>query len=513
MSPSSRPVDPRSFPILGLIGAFACGPTTPQDTDSSTGDATTPTTDPTTDPTAPTTGPTPECLVDSDCDSYCGYCYDGVCGQGSCCGAQAPGSPSARAPWRCSTTSPRPDYCYSDDECGPGQICMTGDCMDVDCLRDEDCGFGSVCTRNACGSSPPIPLPGCEPPMADITFWNLGNAPTAFILADLDGDLDLDLAAGTPAAGSIEIHLNDGAGTFTLAGTFDVGPQNAGDMALAAGDVDADEDLDLAVVTRQAAPATLRLLFNDGAAFTVGAPRPIAPMPAQVFIADVDGDAALDLLTLSESGQTIGVQLGDGTGEFMPEQLDLLTGIAPRASVVEMTFDGPFDLLAPAVGGGSFDLWTGGQQPLLNPLRSFSAAEATAMAVLGGDLAVQGFPDIVLLHPLGRGGMVQIWPGIAPGEWTSGRRRLTTSRPLTGGLLANLDAQPGTDLIAATGQNSITVLSGDDADSFTCEHIFDLMGPSSPALLAVGDIDGDGFQDIVVGGLGTTDIVVIRPQL
>jgi len=41
MSESSRRVDPLSFPILGLIGAFACGPSTPQDPDSGTGDATT----------------------------------------------------------------------------------------------------------------------------------------------------------------------------------------------------------------------------------------------------------------------------------------------------------------------------------------------------------------------------------------------------------------------------------------------------------------------------------------
>ena len=81
--------------------------------------------------------------------------------------------------------------------------------------------------------------------------WNLSNAPSSFVLADLDGDLDLDIAAAEPASGSIEIALNDGAGKFILAGAFAIAPEGTGELALAAGDIDKDGDLDLVVTRRE----------------------------------------------------------------------------------------------------------------------------------------------------------------------------------------------------------------------------------------------------------------------
>ena len=55
-------------------------------------------------------------------------------------------------------------------------------------------------------------------------------------MADLDEDMNLDLAAAEPSSGSIEIALNDGAGNFKLAGTFSVAPGATGELALAVGD-------------------------------------------------------------------------------------------------------------------------------------------------------------------------------------------------------------------------------------------------------------------------------------
>jgi len=493
----SKRIDPLSFPIVGLLGAFACGPIAPQDTDggstggpstdatdSTTGRTTDPTTDPP-DPTRPTTTepPMPECALDSDCaETYCGYCVEGMCRESvGCCGEYA--AVRVGSKWRCS-----PPYdCYSDDECGFGYVCA-GSCIE----------------------SPPIPLPGCEPPDGFGTEWNLGDAPTAFVLADLDGDLDLDLAAAEPGSGSIEIALNDGAGNFILAGAFGVGPEGSGDLALAAGDLDGDGDLDLAV-TRREADGVLRLLFNDGAVFTVGEPLPVAPLPVQVFIADVNGDAALDLLTVSEGSQPLGVQLGDGTGKFSPAQPGTADAIDPRASVGDITLDGVADLLAPVANGGTFAAWAGGDGPLLDSIHSFVAPNPAGMAVLSGDLDLQGLPDIVLVHPQDESGMVHVWAGTGAAQWTFGRQRFTTSLPLTGGLLGDLDILPGPSLLGATGQHNIVVLPGDGKGGFSCELNLDIPGISAPALLAVADIDSDGRDDIIAGGLGSTTISIFSP--
>jgi len=492
-------IDPLSFPILGLFGAVACGPIAPQTgetdgTSDGTGTDSTsagPSTDPTvgpTDPTRPTTTepPMPECRSSADCDDiYCGYCSEGVCRESvGCCGEYVAKRTDTK--WRCS-----PPYdCYSDDECDFGYACLSGGCIE----------------------SPPIPLPGCPSPDGVESEWNLGTAPSAFLLADIDGDLDLDLAAVEPTSKMIEIRFNDGAGDFGIAGAnIQINPEPIGDLALAAGDLDGDGEIDLAV-TQHDADGVLHLLFNDGLTFNLVS-QPTAPLPVQVFIADIDGDNNLDIATIHEAEPSFGVHLGDGAGNFSPVQPGIPEPVGARAWVGDLSLDGFTDLLAPFPGTASFMAWSGGGGPLLNPLRQFEAPEAAAaatLALLGADLDLQGLPDVVLVHPQDATGMVQVWAGNAPGEWSSGRQRYLTTRPLLGGVLAELDATPGPDLLSATGQSDIVVLPGDGKGGFACEHLLGTAGPSAPALIAVGDVDNDGRPDILAGSSDTPTVRLLH---
>nr|WP_293172755.1 VCBS repeat-containing protein [Nannocystis sp.] len=491
----NKRIDPLGFPILGLITFAACGPGAPQDSGTegtSAGTESTsagPTSDPTSDPTDPTrpttTEPMPECESYDDCDHlYCGYCSsEGVCEESvGCCGGYGAQIPASK--WRCS-----PGY---------------------DCYSDEECGFGYACISGECGESPAIPLPGCDPPDGFGSEWNLSNAPSAFILADLDGDTDLDFAAALPASGMIEIGFNDGNGNFNLAGAFvNFAEGPTGELALAAGDLDNDGDIDLAV-TRREANGVLHLLFNDGAVFTVGEPRPTAPFPVQVFISDINGDGLPDVATVSEAEPRLGIQLGDGNGQFSPEQPGTVVPIETRAWVGDFSLDGVPDLLAPipSDAGGIFVAFVGGKGPFLEPLRQFNAPEAASMAVLGADLDFQMLTDVVAVHAHEGAGMAQVWAGTELNQWSNGRQRYITTRPLLGGALAEFDAVPGPDLISATDQSNFVVLAGDGKGGFTCEHIFDIVGPSSPALIAVGDVDNDGRNDIVAGGSGSLTVSI-----
>jgi hypothetical protein len=476
-------MDPRSFPLLGLLTAAACGPASPAgETDATTNDGTSTegvTADPTTDPTDPT-GPTstdpstgeppPECRLDSDCEfsAYCNQCYEGSCRMNPDC-------------------DERP-YNYDDD-----------------CYDDRDCDDGYVCARGQCVEAPPIALPSCVPPDVDIVQWNLSNAPSSFVLADLDGDLDLDIAAAEPASGSIEIALNDGAGKFILAGAFAIAPEGTGELALAAGDIDKDGDLDL-VVTRREVDGVLNLLFNDGAVFTVGPPNFIAEQPVQVFMADMNGDGALDVVSVNEVWPHVTVQIGDGAGKLSAKQ----TGIAPlikgRAHVGDITLDGVADLLAPV--SGEVTLWVGGLQPLLVPLRDFPVA-GSDMVALTADLDLQGHSDLVLIHADGDKGMLDVWSSTAKDAWAFEPQNYVTSQPLTGGVLAELDDLAGPDLVSATKLGQLMILPG-NGGGFACEHIVVDAATSSPALIAVGDVDDDGRPDIIAGGLDGPTLTTIH---
>lgn len=475
-----------SLGLLSLVAA--CGPIAAQTTsgDDSTSDATADGTDsepPGTDtqPTSGTTTPPPECDNFYDC-GYCGYCDDGVCREGvGCCGFDAaPARPDMQR-FRCSP----PYECFNDDECPEGEVCEFGEC------------------------NPPIPvsLPLCPPLGFLFTQWALDVTPGAFVLADLDGDGDLDVAAAQPSVAQIQIALNDGAGNFVVAGAFGVGaPTQA--LALAAGDLDGDADIDLAVVRNDAAGG-LVLLFGQDAVFTPQAPLPTAPQPNAVFIRDLDDDLKNDLVIVSAS------DVATRHGSDLAQEFTVLTDpIGGPATLFDIDASGHADLISPVPDSTTVGLYTANAEGGFTPA-IFIDTFLPQVATLGGDMTQPGvddLPALVLARSVEGFGQIDVVHAVDTPQKFGATSKFQVNVAITGATLAEFEDPPGPDLIAATGTPTVLIVPGDAAGGFLCERPIPVNNATTSSLLAAGDLDGNGSVDILVGDATTPELLVLLRQ-
>lgn len=230
----------------------------------------------------------------------------------------------------------------------------------------------------------------------------------ALLLADLDGDGDLDLVEGL--YGREVVHRNDGRGRFTPA--WSAGPSDLTN-AMAVADVDGDGDLDLVTGNGGLAvgpPIQDRLYLNQGNLTFVDA---TARMPADqdftqtVVAGDVDGDGDADLLFGTLEGVPR-LYRNDGRGTFTMGTLPA-TARALALALGDVDGDGDLDLACGAngqpqlfsnVGGGAFVEVTAQAMPVLS-------AATVAITFLDFDedgdldliLANGGFPYAALVEP------------------------------------------------------------------------------------------------------------------
>ena len=143
---------------------------------------------------------------------------------------------------------------------------------------------------------------------------------TSLVLADFDGDGDLDLVAGNYSSQD-RLFINDGKGRFTDKTTQALPRVMDRTTDLAAGDVDGDGDLDL--VTAVEAEQN-RLYINDGKGRFADRTPPSLPKDRDstysVALGDVDGDGDLDIVfgnNPGQFGQPNRLLLNDGKGGFL----------------------------------------------------------------------------------------------------------------------------------------------------------------------------------------------------
>jgi Flp pilus assembly secretin CpaC len=240
-----------------------------------------------------------------------------------------------------------------------------------------------------------------------------GAQPSAVVIADFNGDGNLDIAVSNQGDSTISVFQGDGLGGFVpfpkspfvlpttekgpikmLSGVFDnsgkpeiavlnATTQNIGifqasfdstfdgtftelsgspvatdvnPVAFAVGDLNADGFSDFAVVNQSANAVTL--LLNDGTSvFTaaVGSPLATASTPAGVTIADFTNDGIGDIAVTNNGSSTLGVYAGLGSGTFS-SRIELSAPAGPLAviSAITTTSGLPDAILTASSGSSNF---------------------------------------------------------------------------------------------------------------------------------------------------------------
>jgi hypothetical protein len=167
----------------------------------------------------------------------------------------------------------------------------------------------------------------------------VGVQPLAVAAADLDGDGDVDLVTANQTSISLSILQNAGGGEFGPASEF---PVLSAPRYVIAADLDEDGDQDLAVADSE---VSVILNRGDGTFFS----QQLLPVggggPYSVLAADVNADDRLDLAIVSEEKFTVAVLIGRGDGTF-PLQFRYRLNEAPRfVGAIDLNADGLLDLI------------------------------------------------------------------------------------------------------------------------------------------------------------------------
>ncbi len=242
--------------------------------------------------------------------------------------------------------------------------------------------------------------------------------------------------------------------------------------------------------------------------------------------ADFDGDGDADLVTC-RAGEACRLATNDGTGSFAAPSAGR-GGVgrpftpAPLATsaLVAADFDGDGDIdlfvgLA-SDGPGVFELDDGSGVFTPSPLGTTGATKADPVtAVAAGDLDGDGKIDLVVANDVADSVPVRIYFNRSSGHTLSFVEAASGAVPsadwLVSGLaLGDVDGDGHLDVLLATPGASdgrgMHLLLGRGV-TFESASV-DAAHPTAPTALAIADVNGDGFADVVAAGPGQDRLLV-----
>ncbi|MGB1846372.1 MAG: FG-GAP repeat domain-containing protein, partial [Candidatus Poseidoniaceae archaeon] len=170
------------------------------------------------------------------------------------------------------------------------------------------------------------------------------DTPMSVHVADMDGDGDLDIISASSADDTIAWYENDGAAnpSWTAA---DIATSADGAYSVYVADMDGDGDLD--IVSASAYDDTIAWYENDGAAnpsWTAANIATSADSARSVYVADMDGDGDLDIVSASFDDDTVAWYENDGAANPSWTASDISTTANGVHWAVPADMDGDGDL-------------------------------------------------------------------------------------------------------------------------------------------------------------------------
>jgi hypothetical protein len=304
----------------------------------------------------------------------------------------------------------------------------------------------------------------------NITTIKVGKTPNSIEVADLNKDKIPDLVIANGGDSSVTILLGKGNGTFREA---DGSPFYAGsspnDIVIADFNKDGKPDLAFANHTKK----YLTVLAGDGK----GGFKPLSGSPFSVNVfphthgiatGDFNKDGNPDLVTDSWGNDRLEVLFGNNKHGFNTPGMFISVGKHPyqRIRTADLNKDGNMDIVTTNLDGNNTTILLGdGKGGFHQPAGSPFACGDSPFGVAIGDINGDGKPDLAIVNS----------PTITSNN---------------------------------TGKDGLSILLGDGTGKFVTMPGSPFTTGKSPSRVAIGDINGDGINDIAVANYNGNSITI-----
>ena len=324
-------------------------------------------------------------------------------------------------------------------------------------------------------------------------------------VADMNNDGDIDIVStirNYSTSGSISWYENDGAATWTPAFTaadINISANVARDLHIA--DIDSDGDLD--IVSASSGDNTIAWYENDGAAnpsWTASDISYTALGPRGIFLADIDSDGDLDIVSASSGDNTIAWYENDGAANPSWTAADISTTAdgARNVFVADIDSDGDLDIVSASHDDDTIAWYEndGSSDPSFTKNVISTSADG-ARGVHIADIDSDGDLDIVSASRIDNKIAWYENDGAANPSWST-----TTIATSAAGArdihIADMDNDGDLDIVSASsGDDTIAWYENDGAanPSWTATDIATTADGARDVY--VSDLDNDGDLDIV----------------
>jgi len=332
-----------------------------------------------------------------------------------------------------------------------------------------------------------------------------GDGVTDLALTSWVGYSGLDNDKVGTSIGIVHLLKGGGGGGFLAEPLPPELPVGSGPADVVVEDLNGDGVPDIATVNTESSDVSVLLGVGSGG-FLAGSDISVSTGPVALSAGRIDGGNTMDLVVGHENSPNLAILLGNGDGTFMPASLVPVAGAADDVAIGDLNGDGLNDV---AVSHSNLDsvevLFGNGDGTFASPV----AMEVGVLphAVTIADVSGSDAPDLLVANESSQD--VSVFVGIGGGNFAP-ETRVNAGTSAQYLAVADLDHDGDRDIVVASAfdfdSRWVTVVRNDGLGGFAAPQVTNL--DTQPWDLALADLDGDGWADIITPSPGASFLTV-----